>query len=457
MMGSTVLSRSTQEAIKVALAISLSISIALWFGWDKPYWAAIAVVVAAANESYSHSVKKGRNRVLGTAFGISYAMFLLALFPQDHLAFITLFTLFLGFCSFMGSHKQFGYAFTIGFNVCAIIACMGSFDSVTTFNIAILRIQETLLGLFVFSVIFSVIWPQKIEDDFFALLALTTKNLKAQLSQLSLGKFERDEELAGQQKTNLSKLKAILDLPLNGSHRLRHERSAWRVIIRAIELLEVLVESPKVARSVDVQDVRDGSSLLTKALSNPMNGRDDLGKWLDQMTVKYAIPKIKYSAFDLPLDKRLGNVVRSLSVLLTGLAIWWYVPIPGAYMMPLVCAIFASVIVSLPSNAIGQTVIGVAGWGTFFLTQYVLILPSFTELWQLAGFYFVNVFLIWKIASKPALALQKVLGVNLLLVMTMSAMYLTPSFSLVVPITMLTVMALALAISAFYMKLYRDL
>ncbi|MFA0698903.1 FUSC family protein, partial [Vibrio sp. 10N.222.49.C9] len=70
---------------------------------------------------------------------------------------------------------------------------------------------------------------------------------------------------------------------------------------------------------------------------------------------------------------------------------------------------------------------------------------------------FVNVFLIWKIASKPALALQKVLGVNLLMVMTMSAMYLTPSFSLVVPITMLTVMALALAISAFYMKLYRDL
>ncbi|GAL15640.1 hypothetical protein JCM19233_6662 [Vibrio astriarenae] len=48
-------SRSTQEAIKVALAISISIALAIFFQWEKPYWAGITVIVLALNETFGHS------------------------------------------------------------------------------------------------------------------------------------------------------------------------------------------------------------------------------------------------------------------------------------------------------------------------------------------------------------------------------------------------------------------
>ncbi|MDF5312032.1 aromatic acid exporter family protein, partial [Vibrio parahaemolyticus] len=50
------LSSSTKEAIKAALSIVVAICLALWFQWEKPYWAAIAVAVMALNESFAHSI-----------------------------------------------------------------------------------------------------------------------------------------------------------------------------------------------------------------------------------------------------------------------------------------------------------------------------------------------------------------------------------------------------------------
>lgn len=68
------LSLTTKEAIKVGLSIAISICLALWFGWEKPYWAAIAVVVMAVNESFAHSIQKGKNRILGTLLGTTYVL-----------------------------------------------------------------------------------------------------------------------------------------------------------------------------------------------------------------------------------------------------------------------------------------------------------------------------------------------------------------------------------------------
>lgn len=140
-------SASTKEAIKAALSIVIAICLALWFQWEKPYWAAIAVAVMALNESFAHSINKGHNRLLGTLLGIGYAFFLITMFSQDRFLFLTFFTLFLGVCIFMSSDEKYGYVFSIGFAVCSIIACMGGFDSQTTFHFAVLRVQETVLGI----------------------------------------------------------------------------------------------------------------------------------------------------------------------------------------------------------------------------------------------------------------------------------------------------------------------
>ncbi|TON15083.1 FUSC family protein, partial [Vibrio parahaemolyticus] len=106
------LSSSTKEAIKAALSIVVAICLALWFQWEKPYWAAIAVAVMALNESFAHSIHKGHNRVWGTLIGIAYALFLIGTFPQDPFLFLSFLTLFLGLCVFMSSDEKYGYIFS---------------------------------------------------------------------------------------------------------------------------------------------------------------------------------------------------------------------------------------------------------------------------------------------------------------------------------------------------------
>ncbi|POC61338.1 FUSC family protein, partial [Vibrio vulnificus] len=59
------LNQSTKEAFKAALAIVIALCLAIWFEWDKPYWAGITAAVLALNETFAHSLQKGQNRVLG--------------------------------------------------------------------------------------------------------------------------------------------------------------------------------------------------------------------------------------------------------------------------------------------------------------------------------------------------------------------------------------------------------
>ncbi|NMV23396.1 FUSC family protein, partial [Vibrio parahaemolyticus] len=56
---------STKEAIKAALSIVIAICLALWFQWEKPYWAAIAVAVMALYVSFARSPSTGLFRLLG--------------------------------------------------------------------------------------------------------------------------------------------------------------------------------------------------------------------------------------------------------------------------------------------------------------------------------------------------------------------------------------------------------
>lgn len=87
------------------------------------------------------------------------------------------------------------------------------------------------------------------------------------------------------------------------------------------------------------------------------------------------------------------------------------------------------------------------------MLQYSLIMPSFTELWQLLAFYFINIVAIWKVFDTVRLGIFRVLGVNLLLVLSSSALNLTPYFNIEIPLMMLVYVLIILAIA----KLVSDL
>lgn len=218
---------STKEAIKAALSIVIAICLALWFQWEKPYWAAIAVAVMALNESFAHSINKGHNRLMGTLLGTGYAFFLIAMFSQDRFLFLTFFTLFLGICIFMSSDEKYGYVFSIGFAVCSIIACMGGFDSQVTFYFAVLRIQETLLGVITFSIVYRLIWPVNTEQNFVQRFEASRETLLTAMRNTD----NLDIEALESNSANIDKLYQLLDLPLNGSYHLKENIQDWRLRI----------------------------------------------------------------------------------------------------------------------------------------------------------------------------------------------------------------------------------
>jgi len=76
------LSRRTKESIKTALAVVIAYGIAFYFGWEKPFWSAFAVVMISLDTA-GQSPNKAALRMLGTVVGVCAALTFFALFPQE--------------------------------------------------------------------------------------------------------------------------------------------------------------------------------------------------------------------------------------------------------------------------------------------------------------------------------------------------------------------------------------
>lgn len=442
---------STKEAIKAALSIVIAICLALWFQWEKPYWAAIAVAVMALNESFAHSINKGHNRLMGTLLGTGYAFFLIAMFSQDRFLFLTFFTLFLGICIFMSSDEKYGYVFSIGFAVCSIIACMGGFDSQVTFYFAVLRIQETLLGVITFSIVYRLIWPVNTEQNFVQRFEVSRETLLTAMRNTD----NLDIEALESNSANIDKLYQLLDLPLNGSYHLKENIQDWRLRIHEMAHIQVrLLElaSDELTQAID-----------WIALTQKMEKLELIAPHQSLIgDVSYVVGKNQgvswhheHRTFVQHLNEDGRKVLQGFSMFVTSLLVWIYLPVPGGFIFPMIAGVFSSMLPTMPPSVIKDAFFGVIGTGTIILLQYIFIMPMMSELWQLALFYFVNSVVIWKVFATPKLMIHRILGINLLVVLTSGALNLTPIYQIETPLLMLTTILIVLMIAKLFTDLFR--
>jgi uncharacterized membrane protein YccC len=205
-------SQATKEAIKVGLAVSLAILCAFWLGWERSYWSALAVFVVAANDSYSHAIVKARNRLIGTCIGACLAIFLLSMFPQDRLWLTVGLSIVLVVCTFMDVHKRYGYIFRMSYIVCVLITCLGGFNNESTFAMVVLRSQETVLGIIIYSVVFRFIWPRTTQDKFFELFAIVEKKSREQLQTMIDNKLPAIEQRENDHRVQLNRLHELHEI-----------------------------------------------------------------------------------------------------------------------------------------------------------------------------------------------------------------------------------------------------
>ena len=175
------LSRKAKEAIKTALALTIAYAIALAMDWDKPYWAGFTVAFTSLS-TYGQSLNKAAMRMAGTGLSIGVAFVLIALFPQERWLLIVFLSAWLGFCTYMMGNPERGYFWNVAGFVCVVICISAGPDAANAFDIAVLRAQETGLGVLVYSVVASLLWPKRSGPGFEAAVR--------QLLAAQLGLFE---------------------------------------------------------------------------------------------------------------------------------------------------------------------------------------------------------------------------------------------------------------------------
>ena len=227
-----ILSRKAKEAIKIGLAMTITYGIALQMDWDKPVWAGFAVALVSL-ATVGQSFNKAALRMSGTLVATVVALAIIALFPQDRWQFMLLLSGWVGYCTYMMGGAKYQYFW----NVCgfvSIIVCMsGGPDSANAFKIAILRSQETGLGILVYSLVAILLWPTKSQADFdnaAAKLAATQRRLYqvflAQMSNKDIG--AETQELRTQLLQEQTRFGQLLEAAETDSYEVWEMRQQWR-------------------------------------------------------------------------------------------------------------------------------------------------------------------------------------------------------------------------------------
>jgi uncharacterized membrane protein YccC len=153
-----VISDKAKNSFKLSLAMVITYAVALSQGWGTPFWAGFAVTFCGLT-TVGDSLNKGLLRVFGTLFGAAAGLALLAMFPQDRWSFMTAMSIFIAFCTYMmGGTTRWYFWFMAAITV-PIVTVTAEPDAIYNFNRAILRSQQTTLGIVVYSLVSVLIWP----------------------------------------------------------------------------------------------------------------------------------------------------------------------------------------------------------------------------------------------------------------------------------------------------------
>ncbi|QIR15500.1 FUSC family protein [Shewanella aestuarii] len=453
-------------ALKMALAVVLSICCALWLQWEKPYWSAMAALVMGMSESIGHAITKGRHRLLGTGVGIIAGLFLIVFLSQERFMFLAILCVILAICVFMTSDPKYGYIYSTTFTVCIIIASVGGFDNQVTFNVLLLRLQETLLGIVVYTLVFRIIWPRNTETLFLELFTKTQNNLvtsfeeaNRHLDAIMADGVDHHGVRYKDHSSSIRKLYEYLNMPFHDRYQLHRRDKQWREHVKAMAVAQHCLAQIH-ANWQNPQLILRHRMLLKDVI-------DFLQEPTQHADKGVPCPRYIQQAYDeLPLEAKADflppknyrlDAIKSLKALcmfITALMLWIYVPIPDSYMFPLNAGVYAGLLAPMPDRMLKHWMLGYFGFGVIFIVQYVLIMPAMTEVWQLAAFYFINTYMLWRVMSHPRLVVHRIIGGNIMLLMTAGALNNTPTFDVESSIIMLIYIMLSFVIVQFYTHLF---
>ena len=250
-----------KESFKTALAMAIAYGIALSMDWDRPYWAGF-VVAFISLATIGQSLNKAAMRMLGTLVAVVVALTLIALFGQERWVFMLTLSLFLGFMAYRMGGGKFPYFWQVSGFVTVIICMDGGLDPANAFETAVLRAQETGLGILVYSLVAVLLWPSSSRADFHA-AAANLASTQHQLFQAYLGLMQgqgnadKAQTLRAQGVQVETRFGQLLDAAVAEDYEVWELRRQWRRYQRLAadltETMELWRESFAEVQALDLQ------------------------------------------------------------------------------------------------------------------------------------------------------------------------------------------------------------
>lgn len=240
------LSTKAKEAIKTALAITITYALVLQLGWDKPMWAVLAISCVSLS-TVGMSINKAALRMFGTVVAALAALVLLALFPQDPWLFMLALSVYVGFCTYKMGGKKNSYFWNVCGFVCVIISLEAGANPSQAFSLAVLRAQQTCLGIMIYSLISLFLWPKNTRSAFLASASeLFSTQRQLYLASLELmsgaGDAAHTAGLKLQELQQRTEFGQLLDAAETDTEEVREQRYAWRVYQNQLTRLAVVME-----------------------------------------------------------------------------------------------------------------------------------------------------------------------------------------------------------------------
>jgi uncharacterized membrane protein YccC len=300
-----------KEAIKTALAMAIAYYVALSMDWPNPHWAGFAVA-AISLSTVGQSLNKGLMRMAGTLLAAAFSLLLIALFPQERWWFFVVLSAFIGYCTYRMVASERQYYWNVAGFVAAIVCISSIPPTDNAFNIAVLRILETGVGILSYTLVSVLLWPSNTQGELAAAvrdLAATQHALYGRYVQLLRGAGDPSEtlDLRMQEVAQFNRFKAALAAARTDSYEVWEVRRQWQ---RALPLAEeVMVTLEKWRESfTEVQTLELGA--LLPGIDDAADEIDARMTEIVRMHEDQSPARRRPRALTLPWDR---EAVRSLS------------------------------------------------------------------------------------------------------------------------------------------------
>lgn len=215
------------------MAMSIAYGLALSWGWEKPMWAGF-VVAFCSLATIGQSFTKAALRMSGTLLGAGASLLFVALFPQERWLFMGILSVFIGVCTYMMAGPKNPYFWNVA-GLVSVIVCMDTGpDPTNAFSMAVLRAEETGLGILVYSVVALLLWPASSRSVF-----VDSVHAQAEAHrQLLIACFERITQpeaenevpsLKAQVLQGQTRFAQLLAAAVADTYEVWEDRQAWQV------------------------------------------------------------------------------------------------------------------------------------------------------------------------------------------------------------------------------------